>query len=410
MIRAAERLSARAVQSAKKPGMYADGKGLYLRVGPSGSKSWVYRYRGTDGRHDLGLGPYPDFSLAEARERATAPRKLRYDGNDPLTLKRTLRASARLSAAAKAMTFAACAEQYIKAHAAGWRGGKSEQQWRHSFRDFVFPLFGDLPVQSIDVALVMKAIEPIWTAKPETANRVRGRIEAVLDWATAREFRTGDNPARWKGRIKNLLPAPRKVAKTQHRAALPYSEIGAFMVELRRQDKVAARALEFAILTAARTGEVLGARWDEIDLEAAVWTVPGSRMKEGHEHRVPLSEAALAVAAAMPRRSDFVFPARTGQALHDTMMNKILSSMGRRDVTVHGFRSTFRDWAAERTTFPAEVAEMALAHTVADKVEAAYRRGDLFAKRRQLAAAWGQYATSPPMPAGAVVPIRGQRA
>ncbi len=268
-------------------------------------------------------------------------------------------------------------------------------------------MFGDLPVAAVDTALVTKAIEPVWTLKPETASRVRGRIESVLDWAKARGYRAGDNPARWRGHLDNLLPARSKVRRVEHHAALPYGEAAAFMAELRRQEGMAARALEFAILTAARTSEVLGARWGEINIAERLWTVPGERMKAGREHRVPLSDAAMAIIEAMAerRQGEFVFAGARGGTLSNMAMLMLLRRMGRGDLTAHGFRSTFRDWAAERTNFPADVAEMALAHTVADKVEAAYRRGDLFAKRRQLAEAWARFCDAPAA-AGQVVPLR----
>ncbi|MGH7094889.1 MAG: tyrosine-type recombinase/integrase [Stellaceae bacterium] len=414
MARAAERLSARTVQTVQDSGLHADGKGLYLRVGPTGAKSWIFRYRGSDGnRHDLGLGPYPDITLADARERATAQRRLRLDGHDPLQTRRAGRDQARL-AAAKAMTFRACAEQYIASHQAGWRNAKHGAQWSATLATYVFPVFGDLPVPMVDVALVMKAVEPIWTKKPETASRVRGRIENVLDWATARGYRQGDNPARWRGHLENLLPARSKVQRVEHHAALlPYPEIATFMTALREQEGVAARALEFLILTAARTGEVIGARWSEFDLGEHLWKIPGERMKAGREHRVPLSARALAIVEAMhaeqgrsPDPAAFMFPgAKEGRPLSQMALLMLLRRMGRADLTAHGFRSSFRDWAAERTSFPAEVAEMALAHVVGDKVEAAYRRGDLFAKRRQLAEAWAKFCAQPPA-SGMMVPLR----
>jgi integrase len=267
-------------------------------------------------------------------------------------------------------------------------------QWPATLATYVNPIFGDLPVQAIDVGLVMKAIEPIWTVKPETASRVRGRIESVLDWATTRGYRQGENPARWRGHLENLLPKKTKVRRVKHHAALPYPEIPEFMVELRAQPGIAARALEFAILTAGRTSEVIGARWDEINLIERLWTIPADRMKAGKEHRVPLSDTALTIVTQMRGIShgDFVFPGtRVGRPLSNMSMLMTLRRMNRGELTAHGFRSSFRDWGAERTSFPAEVAEMALAHTVGDKVEAAYRRGDMFDKRRQLGDAWASF-------------------
>lgn len=401
MARLSERLSAKRVELATEAGMYADGHGLYLRIGPTGAKSWVFRYRNDGRRHDLGIGPYHLVSLAEARKRATEQRRLlRIDGHDPLLTRRAGRDQARL-AAAKAMTFKACAEAYMAAHQVGWRNSKHRAQWTATLATYVYPTFGDLPVQMIDVGLVMKSIEPIWTMKPETASRVRGRIEAVLDWATARGYRQGENPARWRGHLENLLPKRSKVRRVEHHAALPYALIGAFMGELRGQEGVAARAFEFLILTSARTGEVIGARWGEFDIGEKLWTVPGDRMKAGKEHRVPLSARAVEILGQMktaaggePEAAAFVFSGARGGPLSNMALLMTLRRMGRGDLTAHGFRSTFRDWAAERTGFPAEVAEMALAHTVGDKVEAAYRRGDLFAKRRQIMEAWARFCSA----------------
>jgi integrase len=376
--------------------VYADGGGLYLQVSPGSgrtSKSWIYRYASATGKERfMGLGSLDTVTLAEAREKATECRRLRERGIDPIDAKGAQRASAAVERA-KAMTFDQCAQQYIAAHRAGWRNPKSLSQWTNSLATYVLPVFGNLPVGSIDVGLVMKAVEPIWATKPETASRVRGRIEAVLDWAAARSFRDSDNPARWKGRLENLLPRRSKVRAVKHHAALPYVEISGFMHALRERDAVAARALEFAVLTAARTGEVLGAKWSEIDFNAGTWTVPGDRMKGGREHRVPLSDAAVDVLKHMlkVRENDYVFPGGRRVMLSEVTLSRLLRRMGRDTLTVHGFRSTFRDWAAERTNFPNEVVEMALAHAIGSKVEAAYRRGDLFDKRRKLMDAWAAY-------------------
>jgi integrase len=387
--------------------MLADGGGLYLRIGPTGGKSWVFRYRRAGRLHDVGLGPLHTVGLADARQKALEHRQARLNGIDPLERHRAGRAGAVLDAA-RAMSFAACAQQYIDSHKAGWRNATHAGQWPATLTAYVYPVFGSLSVQAIDVGLVMKAIEPIWTVKPETASRVRGRIESVLDWATARGYRVGENPARWRGHLENLLPKKSKVRRVEHHAALPYAEIGGFMAGLRQQEGIAARALEFAILTAARSGEVLGARWDEINLAERLWTIPTERMKAGREHRVPLSDASVAVVERMAalRQGDFVFPgAKARRPISDSAMRTVLGRIGREDLTVHGFRSAFRDWCAEATNFPSEVAEMALAHAVGDKVEAAYRRGDLFEKRRQLAAAWAQYCDTPAAE-GRVVPLR----
>jgi integrase len=342
---------------------------------------------------EMGLGSFSDVTLAEARDLARDARRLCKQGLDPIEARRAHRA-ARRAQHAKAMTFQECATAYIAAHRSGWKNKKHAKQWPQTLEDYVYPAFGSLPVQAIDVALVMKAVEPIWTVKPETAGRVRGRIEAVLDWATARGYRQGENPARWKGHLENLLPKKSKVRRVEHHAALPYAEIAEFMAELRKQEGVAALALELTILTAARTGEVLGARWDEINPDGLLWIVPAERMKAGKEHRVPLSDAAMKIIEKMAaiRLSDYIFPGqRTSRPLSQMAMRMLLRRMGRGDLTAHGFRSTFSDWCAEQTNFPSEVREMALAHAVGDKVEAAYRRGDLFEKRRQLAEAWAHY-------------------
>ena len=407
MARAIARLKDVTVRKATKPGMLADGGGLYLRIGPTGGKSWVFRYRRAGRLHDVGLGPLHTVGLADARQKALEHRQARLNGIDPLESRRAGRAAAVLDAA-RAISFSACAQQYIDSHKAGWRNAKHAAQWPASFDAYVYPVFGSLPVQAIDVGLVLSAIEPIWTAKPETASRVRGRIESVLDWATARGYRTGENPARWRGHLENLLPKKSKVRRVEHHAALPYAKIAEFMVGLRQQEEIAARGLEFAILTAARSGEVIGVRWNEISVAERLWTVPAERMKSGREHRVPLSDAALTVIERMVafRQGDFVFPgAKAKLPISHSAMLTLLRRISGEDLTVHGFRSAFRDWCAEATNFPSEVAEMALAHAVGDKVEAAYRRGDLFEKRRQLAEAWAKYCATP-AGQGRVVPIR----
>jgi integrase len=300
------------------------------------------------------------------------------------------------------MTFRQCADAYISAHRAGWRSARHAEAWPQSLVADVYPALGDLPVAAIDTGLVMKVLEPIWTVKPETASRVRGRIEAVLDWAAARGYRKGDNPARWRGHLESLLPRRAKVRRVEHFAALSYDDVGQFLAELRTQTGTAARALEFAILTVARTGQVIGARWDEINRAERLWTVPAKRMKAGKEHRVPLSNAAMTIVEQMAaiRQSDFVFPGlKGGQGLGERTILTVIERV-RPGVTTHGFRSTFRDWCAERTAFPAEVAEMALAHAVGSKVEAAYRRGDLFDKRRQLADSWAKFCEAPTVTGG----------
>ncbi len=396
--RAKERLSAVGIGK-KPPGLHADGWGLYLRVTDAGTRSWIFRYRmaGRTTARDMGLGPWPVVSLAEARAEALRLQGVKRQGIDPIEAARAEKA-ANAAENAKAMTFEEAAARYVKAHAAGWRSAKHAKQWDATLRLYAFPKFGKVQVRAIDTAMIINAIEPIWSKKTVTAARLRGRIEAVLDWATARGLRTGDNPARWKGHLANLLPAKGRVTRTQHHAALPYAEIGAFVAELRRQDGEAARALEFTILTAARTGETIGATWAEIDLKAAVWTVPAERIKAGKEHRVPLSARAVEILRQTPegQRKGYLFAGRGKAApLSNMAMLKLLERMGRDDLTVHGFRSCFRVWAAEQTNFAREVAEQALAHAIPDKVEAAYRRTDLFDRRRQMMDAWAKFIDAP---------------
>jgi integrase len=411
MGRTLNRLSAVAVNTGiSRRGMYHDGGGLYLQVSAGGAKSWIFRFM-LDGRaREMGLGPVHAIPLAEARKRAAASRRMRLDGIDPIEARSAQRGQKKLEAA-KAMTFDTCAAAYIAAHHTSWRNAKHRDQWRNTLTSYAGPVFGSLPVQSIDVGLVMKALEPIWQTKTETASRLRGRIEAVLDWATVRGYRKGENPARWRGHLDKLLPARSKIRKVEHHPALPYDELADFVAALRSQEGIASRALEFLILTAARTGEVIDARWDEVDLGAKTWIVPAARMKAGREHRVPLSAATVTVLEQMReiRQSEFVFPGgRRGEPLSNMAMLAVLKRMERGDLTAHGFRSSFRDWAAERTNFPHEVAEMALAHTVGDKVEAAYRRGDLLQKRRQIMEAWARFCATTRSPAE-VVPISGPR-
>ena len=393
MGRQVEKLSALTVSRAKARGYLGDGGGLYLQVSASGSKSWVFRFKDHGRLREMGLGSVHAIGLAEARKRATACRQMRLDGTDPIAVKKAGKLKAKLEAA-RAMTFQQCAEAYIEAHKAGWQNAKHAAQWTSTLKTYAYPVFGALPVQAVDVALIAKVLEPIWTTKTETASRPRGRIERVLDWATVRGHCQGDNPARWRGHLDQLLPARSRVRKVQHHAALAYAEVGQFMADLRGQDTTSALALEFLILTATRTAEVIGATWSEADLDAAVWTIPAERMKAKKEHRVPLSKPALAILKRLykHRAGEFVFMgAKPGRPLSNMALLMLLERLGRSDLTVHGFRSTFRDWCAESTNFPREVAEHALAHSLPDKVEAAYRRGDLFEKRRHLMAAWARY-------------------
>jgi len=416
MARLINRLSPAAVQNLREPKLYPDGAGLYLHVGPNAGektgKSWVYRYWLDGKSHDMGLGALITVGLAQARDLAAKARwQVRIDGVDIVAAKRADK-KAKKAETAKAITFKACAERYIKAHRAGWRNAKHAAQWDATLATYVYPVIGGLSVAAIDTGHVTKILEPIWATKSETATRVRGRIEAVLDYAKTHSWRAGENPARWKGHLQNVLPARSRVAKVEHHAALPWQQIAPFMADLVREEGVAVLALRFAILTAARTGEVIGVRWSEIDTGAAVWTVPEGRMKAGREHRVPLSEAALAVAreaARLREREDpnaFVFPGgKAGKGLSDTALLDLLRRMGRDDLTVHGMRSSFRDWAAE-TGQPADIAEAALAHIVGDKTVAAYQRGDLLERRRKLMNAWATFCARVPAEPGKVVELR----
>lgn len=408
------RLRALAVDKlARKPGMYCDGGGLWLRVSSPTARSWVFRYMLNRSAHEMGIGKYPEISLAEARQRAAEARRLKAHGTDPLAQRDAVRAS-QLAEAAKSVTFKDAAARYIEAHRTGWRNVKHAAQWEATLATYAEPILGKLAVQAVDTGLVLKVLEPIWQDKTETASRLRGRIEAILDWATVRGYRQGDNPARWRGHLDKLLPARAKVQKVQHHAALPFEQMPTFMATLRAEKSTAARALEFAILTAARTGEVIGARWAEIDLEERIWIIPGDRMKAGREHRVPLSPRAVEILAALRAEVAVIQPAgddsyvfRSGlnaKPMSNMAMLMLLRRMKRDDLTAHGFRSTFRDWCAERTNFPSEVAEMALAHSVGDKVEAAYRRGDLFEKRRALMEQWASVC-GPNTANGKIVPL-----
>lgn len=387
------KLTAMQVQRLNTRGRYADGGGLYLQVSKSGTKAWLFRFMLNRKAREMGLGPVRDVSLAEARDLAAQARKLLARGEDPLEAK-NLERQQRLLEAAKAITFKECALEYIKMNEAGWSNPKHREQWETTLETYAFPVIGDLPIQRIETDLVVRILEPIWRSRTETASRLRGRIENILSYATARKWREGQNPARWRGHLDHILPRPSDVRSVEHHAALEVKAVPAFMSTLRRQDGIAARALEFAILTAARTGEVIYAKWDEFDLDAGVWTVPAERMKHGKEHRVPLSKRAQSIIEAMKAISSYgyVFPGRgLGKPLSNMSMLQLLKKRMHLKITAHGFRSTFRDWVSETTNFSHEVVEMSLAHTIANKVEAAYRRGDLFIKRRELMQAWSEY-------------------
>lgn len=390
-----EKLSALKVARLSKPGYYGDGGGLYLQVSPGGSKSWIFRYERFGRERQMGLGALHTVNLVDARERARQARLSLAAGEDPIEKRNKERAALR-AAEARDLDFDTCAKHYIEAHEAGWRNAKHRQQWENSIRAHASPHIGKIHVRKIDTPLVLKVLEPIWRTKTETASRLRERIERVLSWATVRGYREGDNPARWRGHLDEMLPMPAKLKRVKHHSALPFTEIGDFCAAVRAHKGTAARAMEFVILTACRTGEVVGARWDEVDFEGQVWTIPAERMKANRPHRVPLVPAMVALLKAQEGFDPLVvFPgAKPGTPLSNMAMLTLLRRMNRDDITVHGFRSTFRDWAAEKTDYPREVAEMALAHTVGSAVENAYRRGDLFEKRRQLMVEWSAQCSS----------------
>lgn len=395
MARQINRLSALRASKLNVPGQYADGGGLYLNVTANSTKSWTFRFMLRGRAREMGFGSAGIVSLAEAREKASEQRRVLASGLDPIEVRAAQR-RALLNSSSTGKTFAECAEAFIEAHRIGWRNEKHANQWTSTLQTYAYPVLGKALVGDVDTAAVMTVLDPIWNSKTETAKRLRGRIEAVLAWATVRGFRAGANPAQWKNHLDHLLPAPIKVRPVVHHPALSYLQLGDFMTALRAQPGISAVAFEFLILTAARTSEVLGARWPEFDLSAKAWTIPASRMKSGREHRVPLSDAATRLLVSVNGLSDqFVFPGRKSGALSNMALLTVLRRMGRTDITAHGFRSTFRNWTAERTSFPREVAEAALAHVLENKVEAAYRRTDLFDKRRRLMEAWATYAVSP---------------
>lgn len=393
-----------------KPGRHADGGGLHLLVKPSGARSWVFRYTLRGKARDVGLGAAGagGLTLALARLEAAALRSQLMAGVDPLE-ERDRRAAEALGAAQAASaartTFRDMAMVYIAANEDSWRNAKHRRQWSATLAAHVYPVIGDMPVGAVDTAHVLAILEPIWKTRPETASRIRGRIETVLDSAKARGCREGENPARWRGHLAQILPARTRLSRGHHKA-LAYAEVPDFVRALRGREAVAALALEFTILTAARSGEVLGATWAEVDLENAVWTVPAARMKAGKEHRAPLSPRAVAILESLrPLGGAYLFPGSRGGRLSAMAMTMLMRRM-KADATVHGFRSAFRDWAAERTGYAHEVAEMALAHAIESKVERAYRRGDLFDKRRRLMDDWAAFCAGAGAPSATVTPIR----
>lgn len=410
MPKKAKELSALEVNRLTTPGMHAVGgvAGLYLQVTDTGARTWILRATVGSRRRDMGLGGFPDVTLAGAREAARGARLKIKEGIDPVEEAQAKR-SALAASQASAISFGEAAAKFIAAHEAGWKNAKHAAQWTSTLETYAFPTIGKIRVSDIETAHVIGILEPIWTTKTETASRLRGRIESVLDWATVRGYRKGENPARWKGHLDMILPARAKVQKVEHHAAMDYRDISAFMAELAKVEGMGARALEFAILTAARSGEVRGATWAEIDKQAGVWTIPAGRMKAEKEHRIPLTTQALAMLRKLPRivGTDLILPSAKNTILSDMTMSSVLRRMGQ-TVTAHGFRSTFRDWAGETTAYPREVIEHALAHQLKDKAEAAYARGTLFDKRRRLMADWAKHCATTATVAN-ITPIRGAK-
>lgn len=385
------------LKSMSKPGSYSDGDGLFLKVGRSGSKSWIYRYQLAGRRRDIGLGRYPDVSLSGARKERNKLKRDVKAGIDPLDKKeveKTKQKVERKGVEAKKQTFKKCAETYMDLKEPEWRNAKHVQQWRNTLKTYAYPVIGDLPVAEVELDDVLKILQPIWLEKTETATRVRNRIELVLDYASVMKYRSSENPARWRGNLESIMSKPSKIKKVKHHPALPYEDMPVFMSGLSPRKELAAKALTFTILTAARTSESLGATWDEIDLGKNIWVIPASRMKAEKEHRIPLSVPVIALLDELKadKKNQFIFPGlKRDKPLSNMSMANVLKRMERPDVTVHGFRSTFRDWVAERTNFPQRVAETALAHRLKDGAEAAYQRGDLLEKRKELMEVWADY-------------------
>ncbi len=410
MGRKAKELGALAVSRLKTPGLHFVGgvDGLAIQGFESGARTWILRVMVGGKRRDMGLGGYPDVTLAGARDAARIARDKIRNGIDPIEEGRAAR-SALAASRASAMTFEQCAFAYIAVKEAEWVNAKHGQQWRNTLETYAYPVVGKLLARDVGQTHVLKILEPIWSTKTETATRLRGRIESVLDWATVRGYRSGDNPARWKGHLDKLMAMPGKIKNVEHHAALPYVDIGAFWIDLQQQEGMGSLALQFAILTAARSGEVRGASWSEIDLTEKVWVIPASRMKMKREHKVPLSDEAVNLLEAVPRiaGTDLLFPNNKGTALSDMTLTAVIRRMGRGgQVTPHGFRSTFRDWASERTNYPRDVCEMALAHAIGDKVEAAYRRGDLIEKRTRLMRDWAKFINTAPVVGNNVIKFK----
>ncbi|GJL74549.1 integrase arm-type DNA-binding domain-containing protein [Nitrosomonas sp.] len=408
---AINKLSVKKVEALTKAGNYGDGGGLWLQISKWQTKSWVFRFTIDGKRREMGMGSCNDISLADARVLAETFRTLVRSGIDPIEARKAEHAAKRAERL-NIVTFSFCAEKYIDAYRHGWKNAKHAQQWTNTLTQYAYPSIGEMPVKNVDTALVLRILEPIWTVKTETASRLRARLENILDWATTRGYRVGDNPARWKGHLENLLPKPSKIKKIQHHAALPYSQMNVFIQALRQHESISALALEFLVLTAARTNEVIAATWDEINMSEQVWIIPASRMKANREHRVPLSNRCIEILnkPLLMRQSDFIFPGgKANKGLSNAAMDKLLQVTMGYACTVHGFRSSFRDWASEHTNYPNEICEMALAHVIKDKTEAAYRRGDMLKKRRCMMNEWQKFCDTVINVNAAIVPIRKDR-
>ncbi|MET4528654.1 integrase arm-type DNA-binding domain-containing protein [Bradyrhizobium sp. JR18.2] len=399
------------------PGLYGDGNGLYLQVSNRNTKAWIFRFMIRGQARKMGLGDIDQVSLKDARKLAQAKRLLVVDGIDPIEERKARKAALvveREATKAKATTFRQCAEAYIKAHQPGWKSAKHGSQWGATLEAYAYPVIGSLPVALVDRNHIMKILEPIWSTKTETASRVRGRVEKILDRAKAIGLRDGENPARWTGHLDQLLPRRTQVSPVEHFAALPYKQLPTFMAKLRKRDGISARALEFTVLNVTRTANTIGARWDQIDETEKKWTIPGAELKgkKGRrrpDHVIPLTDRALAILRDLPREGEYIFPgAKAGEGLSNMAMAETLKEMGYSgDVaTVHGFRSTFKDWASEQTSYANELSEMAMAHTVSNKVEQAYRRGDMFEKRCRLMEDWAGFCEGQTVGGDNVVALR----
>lgn len=397
MPKIAKELSALEVSRLKVPGFISVGTppGLSLQITPTGARSWILRVKVGSKRRDMGLGAYPGVSLAEARKKAREAREAIEQGHDPILIRERAQSLLRAKQAS-IVTFETAARSYIKSKAPEWKGEKSLIQWTNSLENYAFPTIGKLHVQDVHDVHILKILEPIWHEKTETAVRVRGRIEIILDWATAKKYRTGENPARWRGHLDKLLPSPGKITPVKHHKAVSVDDAPTFYSELQTCKGMAARALEFTLLTAARSANSLGATWAEIDFEKALWTIKAGKMKAGKEHRVPLTKSAIRILREQPivEGCEFVFPAPRGGQLSDMALTAVMRRM-KLTAVPHGLRSTFKDWASERTDYPHEMSEMALAHTVSNKVEAAYRRGDMVEKRREMMQSWENFLSNP---------------